>query len=178
MVEITNVNADTSANITMDMRKRVYYRFPQRGLHFEQKYRYYEDLPYLVRTMAGMDGKYGMFSTESPDQRGHIIQAKRDIEVYIVENNLDFVRLTLDTVEEIIEGIESGGMLDFKISLKYSYLDGKYNRIAFAGDDYLARVHLDGDLITLKVHLDAGNGRTECGRVADTIVEELRRGEL
>jgi hypothetical protein len=79
-------------------------------------------------------------------------------------------------VEEIIEGIESAGMLDFKISLKYSYLDGKYNRIAFAGDDYLARVQLDGDLITLQVHLDAGHGRTECGRVADTIVEELRRG--
>jgi len=178
VVEITNVNAGTSANITMDMRKRVYYRFPQRGIHFEQKYRYYEDLPYLVRAMAGMDGKYGMFSTESPDQRGHTIQAKRDIEVYVVENNLDFVRLTLDTVDEILEGIESDGMLDFKISLKYSYLDGKYSRIAFAGDDYLARVQLDGDLITLKVHLDAGHGRTECGRVADTIVEELRRGAI
>ncbi len=178
MIVISNVNVDVNANVTMDMRKRVYYRFPERGLHFEQKYRYYEDLPYLVRTMAGMDGKYGMFSTESPDQRGHIIQAKRDIEVYIVENNLDFVRLTMDTVEDALEGIESDGTLDFKVSLKYSYLDGKYNRIAFAGDDYLVRVHLEGDLITLKVHLDAGYGRTECGRVADTIVEELRRGAI
>ena len=162
--------------MNMDMRKRVYHRFPQRELHFEQKYRYYGDMPYLVRTMAGIDGKYGMFSTESPDRRGHSIQAKREIEVCIVENNLDFVHLDLDNVETVLDGIESDGILDFKISLKYSYLDGKYNRIAFAGDDYLVRAHLDGDLLTLKVHLDAGYGRTECGRVADTIIEELRRG--
>ncbi|HDJ38810.1 MAG TPA: hypothetical protein ENF24_06500 [Methanosarcinales archaeon] len=158
------------------MRKRVYYHFPKREPHFEQRYRYYGDLPYLVRTMAGVDGKHGMFSTESPDRRGHIIQSRREIEVYIVENNLDFAHLTLDNVEGHLDGIESDGTLDFKVSLKYSYLDGKYNRVPFAGDDYLVRVHLDGDLLTLKVHLDAGQGRTECGRVADTIVEELRRG--
>ena len=96
--------------------------------------------------------------------------------MYIVENNLDFAHLTLDNVEGHLDGIESDGTLDFKVSLKYSYLDGKYNRVPFAGDDYLVRAHLDGDLLTLKVHLDAGQGRTECGRVADTIVEELRRG--
>jgi len=160
----------------MDMRKRVYYHFPKREPHFEQRYRYYGDLPYLVRTMAGIDGKHGMFSTESPDRRGHIIQSRREIEVYIVENNLDFAHITLDNVEGHLGGIESDGTLDFKVSLKYSYLDGKYNRVPFAGDDYLVRAHLDGDLLTLKVHLDAGQGRTECGRVADTIVEELRRG--
>nr|QNO48084.1 hypothetical protein HKDIPMJM_00002 [Methanosarcinales archaeon ANME-2c ERB4]QNO48646.1 hypothetical protein LENKHJGJ_00017 [Methanosarcinales archaeon ANME-2c ERB4]QNO50138.1 hypothetical protein MOOMDFED_00006 [Methanosarcinales archaeon ANME-2c ERB4]QNO50254.1 hypothetical protein KDJOFGEH_00006 [Methanosarcinales archaeon ANME-2c ERB4] len=160
----------------MDMRKRIYYHFPKRDTHFEQRYRYYGDLPYLVRTMAGIDGKHGMFATESPDRRGHSIQARRCLEVYIVENNLEFVHLTLDNVEEILGGIESDGMLDFKMPLKYSYLDGKYNRIPFAGDDYLVRANLDGDLLTLQVHLDAGYGRTECGRVADTIVEELRRG--
>lgn len=164
----------------MDMRKRVYYHFPKRELHFEQRYRYYGDLLYLVRTMAGIDGKYGMFSTESPDREGHIIQARRDIKVHIVENNLDFVHLNLDNVEDLLDGIESEGILDFKITLKYSYLDGKYNRIAFAGDDYLVRTDadLEDDLLTLKIHLDAGYGRTECGRVADTIVEELRRGMI
>ena len=157
------------------MRKRVCYRFPERNVHFEQKYRYYGDLPHLVRIMAGMDGKYGMFTTESPDRRGHTIHARRDIGVHIAENNLDFAHLSPAGVEDALDGIESSGTVDFKISLKYSHLDEKYKRIVFSGDDYLVRVHLDGDLLTLSVHLDSGPGRTECRRVADTIVEELRR---
>ena len=161
--------------MSIDMRKRIYYHFPQRDVHFEQKYRYYEDLPYLVRIIAGMDGKYGMFTTESPDRRGHTIQARRDIEVYIVENNIDFAHLSPANVEGALDGIESDGTIDFKISLKYSHLDEKYKRITFSGDDYLVRVHLDGDLLALSVHLDSGPGRTECGRVADTIVEALRQ---
>ena len=160
----------------MDMRKRIYYHFPQRDVHFEQKYRYYEDLPYLVRTMAEMDGIHEMFTTESPDRRGHTIKAKREIVVYIVENNLDFAHLSPASVDAVLIGIESGGTLDWKISLKYSRLDEKYKMIAFTGDDYLVRMHLDGDLLTLKVHLDSGSGRTECRQVAGTIVEALRQG--
>ncbi len=162
--------------MSMDMRKRIYYRFPQRDVHFEQKYRYYEDLPYLVRTMAGLDGRHEMFTTESPDQRGHTIHAKRGIAVYIVENNLDFAHLSPASVDAVLVGIESGGTLDFKISLKYSRLDEKYKMIAFTGDDYLVRMNLDGDLLTLTVHLDSGPGRTECRQVAGVIVDALRRG--
>ena len=160
----------------MDMRKRIYYHFPQGDVHFEQKYRYYEDLPYLVRTMAGLDGRHEMFTTESPDQRGHTIHAKRGIAVYIVENNLDFAHLSPASVDAVLVGIESGGTLDFKISLKYSRLDEKYKMIAFTGDDYLVRMNLDGDLLTLTVHLDSGPGRTECRQVAGVIVDALRRG--
>jgi len=160
----------------MDMRKRIYYHFPKGDVHFEQKYRYYEDLPYLVRTMAGLDGRREMFTTESPDRSGHTVKAKREIAVYIVENNLDFAHLSPASVDAVLVGIESGGMLDFKISLKYSRLDEKYKMIAFTGDDYLVRMHLDGDLLTLTVHLDSGPGRTECRQVADGIVEALRQG--
>lgn len=158
------------------MRKRIYYHFPQRGVHFEQKYRYYEDLPYLVRTMAGLDGRREMFTTESPDRRGHTIKAKREIAVYVVENNLDFAHLSLACVDAVLVGIESGGTLDWKISLKYSRLDEKYKMIAFIGDDYLVRMHLDGDLLTLVIHRDSGPGRTECRQVAGTVVEALRQG--
>jgi hypothetical protein len=164
--------------MSMDMRKRIYYRFPERDVHFEQKYRYYEDLPYLVRTMAGLDGKHEMFTTESPDRKGQTTKAKRDIAVYIVENNLDFAHLSPASVDAVLAGIESGGTLDFKISLKYSRLDEKYKMIVFAGDEYLVRMHLDGDLLTLTVHLDSGPGRTECRQVAGTIVDALRRGTV
>ena len=162
----------------MDMRKRIYYHFPKGDVHFEQKYRYYEDLPYLVRTMAGMDGRREMFTTESPDRRGNTVKAKREIAVYIVENNLDFAHLIPASVDAVLVGIESGGMLDFKISLKYSRLDEKYKMIAFTGDDYLVRTHLDVDLLMLTVHLDSGPGRTECRQVAGTIVDALRQGTV
>ncbi|MEA3283320.1 MAG: hypothetical protein U9Q68_12370 [Euryarchaeota archaeon] len=160
----------------MDMRKRIYYHFPKRDIHFEQKYRYYEDLPYLVRTMACLDGIREMFTMESPDRGGHTVKAKREIAAYIVENNLDFARLSSASVDAVLVGVESDGMLDFKISLKYSRLDEKYKMIAFTGDDYLVRMHLDGDLLTLAVHLSSGPGRTECRQVADGIVEALRQG--
>jgi len=162
----------------MDMRKRIYYHFPKGDVHFEQKYRYYEDLPYLVRTMARMGGRREMFTTESPDRRGNTVKAKREIAVYIVENNLDFAHLSPVSMDAVLVGIESGGMLDFKISLKYSRLDEKYKMIAFTGDDYLVRMHLDGDLLTLTVHLDSGPGRTECRQVAGTIVDALRQGTV
>lgn len=164
--------------MSIDMRKRIYYHFPQGDVHFEQKYRYYEDLPYLVRTMAGLDQRHEMFTTESPDQRGHTIHAKREIAVYIVENNLDFVHLSPASVDAVLVGIESCGTLDFKVSLKYSRLDEKYKMIAFTGDEYLVRMHLDRDLLTLTVHLDSGPVRTECRQVADTIVEALRQGAV
>jgi len=158
------------------MRKRIYHRFPHREIQFEQRYRYYSDLPYLVRVMANMDGKFGMFVTESVAQRGHRIQAKREIGVEIVTNSVDFAPHNYENVDSIIDTIEPEGIIDFRISLKYSYLDGKYNRVPFRGDTYLVRVILENDIATLQVnHLD-GPSRTECGRVADTIIEELRRG--
>ncbi|TGC11456.1 hypothetical protein [Methanolobus halotolerans] len=158
------------------MRKRIYHRFPHRQVEFEQKYRYHSDLPFFIKVMANMDGKFGMFVTESVTQRGHRIQAKREIRVEIVTNGIDFASLNYDNVDEIIGTIEKEGIIDFKIYLNYSYLDGKYNRVPFRGDIYLVRAILENELMVLQINHIDGQKRTECGRVADTIIDELRRG--
>ncbi len=158
------------------MRKRIYHRFPHREVEFEQKYRYHSDLPFFTKVMANMDGKFGMFVTESVSQRGHRIQAKREIRVEIVTNGIDFAPLSYENVDEIIATIEQEGILDFRISLNYSYLDGKYNRVPFRGDIYLVRAILENELLVLQINHIDGQKRTECGRLADTIIDELRRG--
>jgi hypothetical protein len=145
-------------------------------VEFEQKYRYHSDLPFFVKVMANMDGKFGMFVTESVTKRGHRIQAKREISVEIVANGIDFSPLNYDTVEDVLETLETEGIVDFRIHLRYSYLDGKYNRVPFRGDIYLARAILEHELLVLQINHIDGPKRTECGRVADTIIDELRRG--
>ncbi|MGM0771597.1 MAG: hypothetical protein ACQESU_08335 [Halobacteriota archaeon] len=158
------------------MRKRIYHRFPHREVQFEQKHRYYSDLPYFVRVMAGMDGKFGMFVTESTTKKGHRIQAKRVIGVEIAINGLDFAPLNYETVDSMIDTIEPEGIIDFRVTLTYSYLDGKYNRVPLKGDVYLVRSILESEVLTLRINHIDGQERTECGRVADTIIDELRRG--
>lgn len=158
------------------MRKRIYHKFPHREIEFEQKYRYYSDLPYFVKVMANMDGKFGMFATESVAQRGHRIQAKREISVEIVRNGVDFEPLNYKNVDQMIDTIETEGIIDFKVALNYSYLDGKYNRVPFRGDIYLVRAILENEVLVLQIHRIEGSGRTEAGRVADTIIDEIRRG--
>ncbi|MGP8320163.1 MAG: hypothetical protein ACT6FD_05165 [Methanosarcinaceae archaeon] len=158
------------------MRKRIYHGFPHRDIQFEQKYRYYSDMPYLVNVMANLNGKFGMFVTESVAQSGHRIQAKREIGVDIMTNSVDFAPLNSNNVDKIIDTIEPEGIIDFKIALKYSYLDEKYNRIPFKGDVFLVRIIFESSIATLQVNHIDGPHNTECGRVADTIIEELRRG--
>ena len=158
------------------MRKRIYHRFPHREVEFEQKYRYISDLPFLVKVMANMNGKFGMFVTESVTQIGHRIQAKREISVDIVTNGVDFAPLCYENLDSILDTIEPEGIIDFRVSLKYSYLDEKYNRVPFRGDTYLVRAILEGDILALQISILEGSGRTECGRVADTIFDEIRCG--
>ncbi|MDG6243774.1 MAG: hypothetical protein QCH31_05190 [Methanolobus sp.] len=145
-------------------------------MEFEQKYRYHSDLPFFVKVMANMDGKFGMFVTESVTQRGHRIQAKREIAVEVVTNGIDFSPLNYDNVNDVAETLEKEGIMDFRIHLRYSYLDGKYNRVPFRGDIYLVRAILENELLVLQINHIDGPKRTECGRVADTIIDELRRG--
>ncbi|MGP8336647.1 MAG: hypothetical protein ACT6FC_00165 [Methanosarcinaceae archaeon] len=158
------------------MRKRIYHGFPHRDIQFEQKYRYYSDMPFLVKVMANLDGKFGMFVTEHVSQSEHRIQAKREIGVGIMTNGVDFTPLNNINVNSIIDTIEPEGIVDFKIVLKYSFLDEKYNRVPFKGDIYLVRIIFESNIATIQIkHMD-GPYSTECGRVADTIIEELRRG--
>ncbi len=158
------------------MRKRIYRRFPNREVQFEQRHRYYLDMPYLVKVMANMNGKFGMFITESITQRGHRIQAKREIGVEIVINGVDFSPLDYKNVDSIVDTINTEGIVDFRVNLKYSYLDGKYNRVPFRGDIFLVRAVLESEILTFRINHIDGPGRIECGRVADTIIDELRRG--
>jgi hypothetical protein len=126
--------------------------------------------------MANIDRKFGMFVTESVTQRGHRIQAKREIAIEVVTNGIDFSSLNYDTVDYVLDTLEKEGIIDFRVHLRYSYLDGKYNRVPFRGDIYLVRAIVESELLVLQINHIDGPKRTECGRVADTIIDELRRG--
>ena len=154
--------------------KHTYHQFPQKP-DFEQKFKFAADLPYIVRVMAGMDGQSGTFITDAPDLKGRTIKAKRAIKIDIVDKSTDFYSLNKDNVGAILHGLDSEGTVDFRVNLRYTYLDIKYDRVPFKGDSYLVRTNLQNGVLTMKVHHIDGMGRTESGRIADTIVEEIKR---
>lgn len=132
-------------------------------------------MPYIVRTMAEMDGKFGTFVTDSPDLKGKSIKAKRDIKIDITDKSVEFYPLNKDTVESVLSDIKQEGAIDFRVTLKYSFLDAKYDRIPFKGDSFIVRAGLENGILTIKVqHID-GMGRTEASRIAETIVDEIIR---
>ncbi len=154
--------------------RRIYHLFPQKP-EFEQKFNFRADLPYIVRTLVGMDGKFGTFITDAPDLRGSIIKAKRTINVDIVDKNIEFYPLNKNTLDTALQDITSEGSIDFRVNLKYSFLDEKYDHIPFTGDSFLVRTSIENSVLTMKVHRIDGMGRTECARIADTIVDEIIR---
>jgi hypothetical protein len=155
--------------------KRIYHHFPQTP-EFEKKYNFKADLPYFVRTMAEMDGKFGEFITDSPDLKGKTIKAKRDIKVEITDNSVEFYPLNKDNVDSVLgRDIKQEGTVDFRVSLKYSFLDSKYDRIPFKGDSFIVRAKLEKGILTIKVNHIDGLGRTDAARIAETIVDEIVR---
>jgi len=154
--------------------RRTYHLFPQNP-EFERKFRFEADLPFLVRTMAGLDGQFGEFVTDGPDRKATPIQAKRSIGVEITDKSVDFVPLNKHTIDSILRDVTPEGMIDFKVNLMYSVLDANYNRVAFKGDTFLVRTNLDNGVLTMKIHLTDGQARTDPERIADTIVEEIKR---
>ncbi len=154
--------------------KRTYHQFPQKP-DFEQKYNFKADLPYIVTVMAGMDGQFGTFITDAPDLKGHTIKAKRLINIEITDRRTDFHSLSKDDLESVLRDVDREGTVDFRVALRYSYLDEKYDRVPFKGDTYLVRTNLENGILTMKVHHIDGLGRTECAKVADTIVNEIVR---
>lgn len=159
--------------IHADMR-RTYHLYPQ-DPEFERKFRFEEYLPFLVKIMAGMDGQSGEFITDSPDRKATPIKAKRSIAIEITDKSVDFVPLNNNTLDKVLRDVTAQGIIDFRVILQYSVLDSNYNRIAFKGDTYLVRTKLDNGVLTMNIHLTDGNGRTDCERIADTIVEEIKR---
>jgi hypothetical protein len=154
--------------------KRTYHLFPQNP-EFERKFRFKADLPFLVSTIAGLDGQFGSFVTDGPDRKATPIQAKRSIEVEIADKSVDFVPLNKNTIGPILKDVTPEGTIDFKINLRYSVLDSNYNRVAFKGDTYLVRTNLDNSVLTMNIHLIDGLERTDPERIADTIVEEIKK---
>src|SRR5659263_157560 len=154
--------------------RRTYHLYPQNP-EFERKFRFEEYLPFLVRIMAGMNGQSGEFITDGPDRKATPIKAKRNIGIEISERSVDFVTLNKITLDSVLRDVTSEGTIDFRVILQYSLLDSNYNRIGFKGDTYLVRTNLDKGVLTMNIHLVDGLGRTDCERIADTIVEEIKR---
>lgn len=154
--------------------KRTYHQFPKEP-EFERKYNFRADLPYIVRILAGMDGQSGNFITDGPDRKATPIKAKRSINVEITDRSVDFYPLNKNTLDAVLKDVTSEGIIDFRVILKYSFLDEKYDRVAFKGDSYLVRTDLENGVLTMKVHHIDGMGRTDCERIADTIVDEIAR---
>ena len=154
--------------------KRTYHEFPQKP-EFERKYNFRADLPYIVKTLAEMDNQFGTFITDSPDLKGRTIKAKRSINVDITDRSVNFYPLNKDSLPDVLQDVKNEGIIDFRIALKYSFLDEKFDRVPFKGDSYLVRTQLENGVLTMKIHHIEGMGRTECAKIADTIVDEIKR---
>ncbi len=152
--------------------RRTYHQFPTNP-EFVRKYNFKENLPYIVKTIAGMDGQSGEFITDGPDRKGRPIKAKRSINIELTDKSVDFYPLNNSTLDSVLKDVKNEGIIDFKVTLHYSFLDDKFDRIPFKGDSYLIRTDLENSVLTLKVHNIDGLGRTESERIADTIVEEI-----
>jgi len=152
--------------------KRIYHHFPPKP-ELERKYNFREALPYIVRTIAAINGQFGTFITDSPDLKGRPVQAKRSISIEITDRSVNFFPLNKDTVGSVLTDVKNEGTIDFKVTLKYSFLDDKFDRVPFKGDSFLVRTRLETGILTMNVHHIDGMGRTECGRIADTIVDEI-----
>ncbi len=154
--------------------KRMYHQFPKEP-EFERKYNFKADLPYIVKVMAGMDGQFGTFITDGPDRKATPVKAKRSINVEITDKSIDFFPLNKNTLNSVLRDITEEGIIDFKVNLKYSFLDENFQRVPFKGDSFLVRTDLEDGILTMKLHHIEGLGRTACERVADTIVEEITK---
>lgn len=152
--------------------RRTYHQFPKNP-EFERKYNFKADLPYVVKTMAGMDGQSGEFITDSPDRKGRPIKAKRSINIEITDKSVDFYPLNNNTLVDVLADVKTEGKIDFKVTLHYSFLDDKFDRIPFKGDSYLVRTDLKNGILTLAVHNIDGLSRTDSERIAETVVEEI-----
>lgn len=156
------------------MRKREYHRFPLHDVEFTQSYSFWADLPYLVKTFAGMNDKSGSFRMVGP--KGKPINAKRNINVDITEASVVFTPLVKEKLDNILQDIEDEGILDFRFHITYSYLDRDYHRVAFKKDMFLVRGDLFEGVLSLKIHPMDGPGHTTSAEIADTIVSEISQG--
>ena len=158
----------------MEMRKRMYHRFPVHLVEFTQNYSFWGNLPYIVKTLARMNNKSGSITMKGTSD--NTLQVKRDINVEIAEASMDFKPLGPENLDAVLEDIEDNGTLDFKIKILYSRLDEEYRRVAFNEDTFLVRTELNKGILTLKIHKLNGPGHTTCSEISSTMVDEIIRG--
>jgi len=100
--------------------KRTHHLFPQNP-EFERKFSFKADLPFLVSTIAGLDGQFGSFVTDGPDRKATPIQAKRSIEVEIADKSVDFVPLNKNTLGPILRTLHQKEQLILKLICDIQY---------------------------------------------------------
>ncbi|WP_424357068.1 hypothetical protein [Methanocella sp. MCL-LM] len=156
--------------------ERIHYHFPSQT-DFERSYGYGADLKFLIKAIAGIHGKTGSaeFETTGPGVRTHqdTVRAKREVYVDIAEKRVDFLPLTPQNLATVLPTISHDGMVDFRFTVKYSYLDKNFNKGLLQNDVFLVRATVDGNL-NLQVAVRDGQGRTLPEEIANTIETQLR----
>jgi hypothetical protein len=150
---------------------RVNYHFPQK-IDFERRYGYSGDLRYLVKVMASMYGKGGRmeFDTAGPNVRTHPldVKARRDIVVDITDNKVDFLALNEKNTAQVMPSIPQKGTVDFKVTVRYTYIDKNFDKMSLIDDIFMVRTKLNGELL-IQITSIHGQGRTTPEEVAETI---------
>lgn len=150
------------------------FEYPDFPAHtdFVKRYRFYSDLEGFLRAMARLDGTFDTFITEAPHMDGRLIRARRDLSLRVFDaKSGEFVR-----IGELSDFPEANvSSIDLELALSYSYLNERYDRVVFKGDVFLMRASLEVDVLTLRICLVDGLGRTSGGMVAQMVVDALRR---
>lgn len=156
--------------------ERIYYRFPSQ-IDFERRYGYNADLRYLIKAIAGIHGKTGSkdFETMGLGVKGRVdtVRAKREVEVGVADKRMDFLDLTPQNLAAVLPTIPPDGSIDFRITVKYLYLDRNFDRTTLQPDVFLVRATVDGNL-NLQVAVAEGQGRTLPEEIANTIETQLK----
>ncbi|HMK46928.1 MAG TPA: hypothetical protein VK436_09910 [Methanocella sp.] len=157
--------------------ERIYYRFPSQ-VDLDRNYGYSADTRYLVKAMAGINGKIGAtdFDTDGPSIKSRVntVKAKCELLIEIAARRVDFLPLTQQNLASVLPGLEPGGTIDFRFTVKYSYLDEHFNRMSLKSDVFLVRATVDGKLNLRVANMD-GQERTMPEEIANTIEAQLKR---
>lgn len=153
-----------------NMRKMMYHMFPREGVECEKSYGFGFELLKVATGISLMDRDFDNFRTRLPDHTERLVDAKREFEVSVVENNVDFIPIG----EADISILGSDGTVDFKFDLYYSHLDDNYNRVPFRGDTHLLRVTVLGGELIIQVHHEKGSHVTSGEELADLVVKWVR----
>lgn len=155
---------------------RMYYQFP-RNIDFERRYGFNADMRYLVKVMASLHGRSGSMEIETPglDVKRIVdtVKAKRSVFIEITEKKMDFMPMAAENLPKILGNIPQEGIIDYRITVRYSYLDKNFDRAPLKSDVFMVRTRLEEDL-TIQVTGIGGQGRTLPEEIANTVETQLK----